>query len=96
MHVRAKAAAREPEPDVDQAQACAHQHPLLWIREQKRALRVVGRRTDECVGVGVATDDAMEHDEVVRLEIGRDEVADAPFHAILEAALRDQLAAASS
>ncbi len=46
---------------------------------------------DETVDVGVAADDAVHDDDVVRVDRLRDEVADAPLDAVAEPALGEEL-----
>ena len=79
VRVRSEAAARQTKPEVDDAQRRAR-IPTRSCGYVSRSLcrRVPGRLADERVDVGIAADDAMEDDDVVRLDGRRvrDEVAD--------------------
>ena len=90
MNVRAETAPRDAHPDVSEPEAKARQPSPARIRERKAAVRVRRRSRDERVGVGVAADDAMENDDVVRLDEIRllDKVADPPLDAVAELVLR--------
>ena len=67
MQVRAEAAAGSRRRRSSR-QPCADPAALLRIREHERGAASIGGRAHERVDVGVAADDAVHDDDVVRLE----------------------------
>jgi hypothetical protein len=92
VRVRAEAATRDAQDEVDGPDSCADDGAILRIRQQERATGVVGRFADEGFHVRVATDDAVQDDNVVRLD-GRsvgDEVTNPSLDAGVQAAFAEK------
>src|SRR6266568_8976153 len=79
MLIRAEAATSQTEPTVDSRKAPADPLPLLWQRQYEHALCPRGSRTDELSGVGIAADDPVHDDEIMRWNVLCHEVSDAPL-----------------
>src|SRR5206468_3749221 len=76
MLVRAEAATPQPEPYVDRSKSPSDPAPLLWHRQREHAVRPRSGGADELIRVGVAADDAVHEDDVVRPDVFGHEVAD--------------------
>ena len=67
MDVRSKAAAGEAQPEVDRPKPESHHEMLLRVGEDEPPSRVLRGGSHERVDIRITTDDAMQHDEIVRL-----------------------------
>jgi hypothetical protein len=94
VDVHAEGRSTQLEHRVDQPECAADDRTFLRVREHEPVACPLRRRADERVDVGIAADDAVHDDDVVRLDRARfgDEVPDAPLDAIRHPTLGEQLA----
>ena len=96
MRIRPEVRSAHAQPEVHEAQQCARDDVARRIRENDRLPRFRRGRSQQPLIVRVATDDAVEDDDVRGLRAVLGEVADVPLEAIGNSGLSRQVGATRS